>query len=301
MKGKHMQKSDFYENLTNNLITELEKGVVPWEQPWFSRNSKPFNPVSGKHYQGVNFLNLSLIASTLKLDLTDPRFMTFNQAKQKGWQVKKGSKSVANVVYFSILEKEEIEANDQGNDEAVLNKFALLKYSPVFHASQIEGIPELNLPTTKTFEFEPNLLAQSIIDSSKAVITTDSAGAYYSPTNDVIAIPPINSFKSQAGYYGTLLHELGHWTGHASRLNRSFGYSANLEEYAREELVAELASVFLCAETGIEFQAGNHSAYIGSWLKALKGDKLEIKRASSQAMQVVNYLLNFIEKKEIEN
>jgi len=277
---------DFYGKLTNNIITDLQKGGIPWEKPWFV--SKAVNVATGKAYRGINQLNLAMVSADLSLNSADMRFITFNQAKAKGWNIKRGSKAVAEVVYFSVIEKEVNTAeNEQAEDGSV--KFPLLKYSSVFHASQVEGIP--NLEPTPSFTFEPNDIAEKIINASNAKVIQHSSKAYFSNA-DYIAMPSREKFKSLEGYYGTLLHELAHWTGHPSRLNRGVFNSFGSEEYAREELVAELASVFLCAETGIEHVSGNHTAYIQNWVKVLQNDPLEIKRASSRAMQAVEYLLN---------
>lgn len=278
-------KVDFYEKLTNNIIADLQKGAIPWEKPWFV--SRAINATTGKPYRGVNQLNLAVVSAGLSLNCADMRFLTFNQAKAKGWNIKKGSKAVAEVVYFSVIEKEaDNTENKQVEDDLI--KFPLLKYSSVFHASQVEGIPAPEL--VPSFDFEPNALSEKIIQASNAKIVEHSSKAFFS-SGDYIGMPHRDKFKTLEGYYGVLLHELAHWTGHPSRLNRGVFNSFGSEEYAREELVAELASVFLCAETGIEYVSGNHTAYIQGWLKALQNDPLEIKRASAKAMQAVDYLL----------
>lgn len=279
-------KVDFYEKLTSRIVEDLQNGLIPWEKPWFV--CKAVNATTGKPYRGINQLNLATVSAELNLDSADMRFLTFNQAKAKGWNIKKGSKAVAEVVYFSVVEKE---ANNEGNEQAEdgLIKFPLLKYSSVFHASQVEGItaPE----PVASFDFEPNALSEKIIQASNAKIIEHSSKAFFS-SSDYIGMPHRDKFKSLEGYYGVLLHELAHWTGHPSRLNRGLFNAFGSEDYAREELVAELASVFLCAETGIKYISGNHTAYIQNWLKVLQNDPLEIKRASTKAMQAVDYLLN---------
>jgi antirestriction protein ArdC len=282
--------TDVYESITNNIIQALELGVPPWEKPWFADG--PINAVSGSAYRGVNYLNLLAVASTLDFKGEDLRFLTFNQARQKGWSVKKGAKAIAQVVFFSMIEEQLEEGNQDTQAKKTTSKtaFPFLRYSQVFHASQIDGIPEY-VTQAKCLDFEPNVLAERIIVGSSALISTTGNKAYYSPTQDLIAIPAKKNFKSIEGYYGTLLHELAHWTGHKTRLDRSLFNTFGSELYAKEELRAELASVFLSAETGIEYQVGNHSAYIGSWIKALKSNKFEIKDAVSDAIKIVNYLL----------
>lgn len=283
--------AEIYESITNNIIGALELGVAPWEQPWFGDG--PTNAVSGNAYKGINYLNLVSVATRLNFKGEDLRFLTFNQARQRGWSVKKGAKAIAQVVFFSMFEQQE-EVSDQSamaHKTTSKKAFPLMRFSHVFHASQIEGIPDF-VTQAKCFDFEPNVLAESIISSSKAIITTNEHAAYYSPTRDIISIPPREKFKSVEGYYGTLLHELAHWTGHKTRLDRSMFNTFGTKLYAKEELRAELASVFLAAETGIEYQIGNHSAYIGSWIEVLKGNKFEIKAAVADSIKIVNYLLS---------
>lgn len=279
-------KADFYQKLTSKIIEDLKSGTIPWEKPWFI--SKAVNAVTGKAYRGINQLNLSVVSADLNLETTDMRFLTFNQAKEKGWKIKKGSKAVAEVVFFSVIEKEPEEARIEKSEEGV-TRFPLLKYSSVFHASQVDGIPEPKV--LKGFEFEPNELAEKIIKASNVRVIEHPNQAFFS-TGDYIGMPDRLKFKTLEGYYGTLLHELAHWTGHPNRLNRGIFNSFGSEEYAREELVAELASVFLCAETGIEYVHGNHTAYIQNWLKVLQNDPMEIKNASTKAIKAVDYLLN---------
>lgn len=288
-----MSKKTFFEDLTNSIIADLENNIIPWEKPWFV--SSMVNGKTGNKYRGSNQLALACAISKLNIESNDSRFVTFKQAQSMGWKIKKGSKSVVDVIFFSMLEKENDNKDGSVDDEVI--KFPLLKSSAVFHASQVEGMPELQSATFEEFQFKPNELAQKIIDASKARIVTDPNRAYFSHA-DYIAVPPKEKFKSIEGYYGTLLHELAHWTGHKSRLNRDMNGRFGSEKYAREELVAEIASVFLCAETGIQYQAGNHTAYIKNWIQVLKSDPMEIHRASKKAMQVVEYLLDLAGIKE---
>jgi antirestriction protein ArdC len=291
------KNAEIYEDLTKNIIADLKKGNIPWEKPWFA--SKPTNAITGKGYSGFNHLNLNMIASKLQLEVSDLRFLTFNQANANGYKIKKGEKSVGKVLYFSMIDK--TDAEDQNTlvvdrDKTASKNIPFLKHFPVFHASQVEGIPVYS----PAIRFDANNLAEEIIQKSNAKVIKNQLKAFYSPSADLIGMPNIECFKSMEGYYGTLLHELGHWTGHSSRLNRNIENTFGTELYAKEELVAELASIFLCAETGIQYQAGNHQAYINKWIKVLKDDALEIKKASSQAMRIVSYLLGFVKSEAFE-
>lgn len=271
---------EIYVRLTNQIVKNLENQIIPWEQPWFQNGS--FNAVTGKRYRGINHLSLSMALVSSGMQTNDPRFLTFKQAQSNGWKVKKGEKSFSSVVFFKMMEVED--ENDDGNSK----KFPLLKQSAVFHASQIDGIPEY-IPAGN-LELEPNKLAQRIVDASGVKIVEHPDKAFFSGL-DFIGMPPIQDFKSSDLYYGTLMHEMGHWTGFHTRLNRHQFSSSSSPEYAEEELIAELASVFLCAETGIHYPAGNHNAYIKYWVQKLKGDPMEIHKASKKAMEAVQYLL----------
>ncbi len=285
-----MSKKTFFEELTNTIISDLEHNVISWEQPWFS--ARIVNGKTGHIYQGSNQLTLACAISKLNIENNDSRFITFKQAQSMGWRIKKGAKSIADVIFFSIVEK-----STDNQDVEEFTKFPLLKTTPVFHASQVEGMPEYEPVNYERLILEPNVLAQKIVTATNVRIITDPTKAYFSHM-DYIGMPSENCFKSREGYYGTLLHEIAHWTGHRSRLNRDMSGRFGSELYAREELVAELASVFLCAETGIQYQPGNHTAYIKNWIKILKSDPMEIHKASKRAMAVVEYLLKMV---EVEN
>ena len=165
----------------------------------------------------------------------------------------------------------------------------------VFNAKQIDGIPEYQPKRPTPFEVVNS--AEQILDNSGAKITHDQADhAFYNRASDSIHLPPKDAFKDAAGYYGTALHELAHWTGHPSRLDRptlNASYRFGDTNYAKEELRAELASVFLAAERGIPHDPEQHAAYVGSWIKTLRQDKNEIFRAAHDASAATDYLLRW--------
>lgn len=282
-----MANVEFYQKIVDGLIADLQKGEVPWEKPWFV--SRAINAVTGHEYRGINQINLALTSMHLGLEANAMQFLTFKQAQAIGLNIRRGEKAVAEVVFFSMQQGKLTKEGGSDTEELIL--YPLVKFSHVFHVSQVEGNFDFGILEKKCFETEH--LAEQIILASNAKIITHQSQAFYSPEQDYIAVPPKEHFKSPSGYYGTIMHELAHWTGHLGRLNRPevmqyFGSEA----YAREELVAELASVFLCSETGIEFQTGNHTAYIQNWLKILQGNPMEILQASKKATLAVEYLLN---------
>jgi antirestriction protein ArdC len=290
---------DFRQEVTDNIVRMLENGVAPWQKPWDASASMPMNPTSGRTYRGGNAVHL--MATALQKGYQDPRWMTYKQAADRGWQVRRGEKG-AQIEFWEVKPGKdtsgEAPTNNSDNTRpgrSVNDERARLihRVYTVFNATQIEGIPAY-VPKQHT-PFEAEQSGERILASSGAKIAHDRPnGAFYNRAADAIHLPPKDSFKDAPGYYGTALHELAHWTGHPARLNRSTlneSYRFGDTNYAREELRAELASVFLAAERGIPHDPTQHAAYVGSWIKALREDKNEIFRASHDASAATDFLL----------
>lgn len=277
-KNSEVPKKDFRADVTNAVIEALEKGVSEWRKPWAALSS-PFNPVSKTRYRGGNHFWLTWIAAAR--GYSDPRWLTYNQASENGWQVRKGSKGVQ-IEFWQFINKDK-----QGNllpDERIIHRV----YT-VFNASCVDGIPAYD-PTVR--EIEPVDAAEAILNESGASISYGGDRAYYRPSTDEIRLPERNSFESSTAFYAVALHELGHWTGHPTRLNRLVsGATFGSPEYAKEELRAELASLFLQSEIGLPYDNANQAAYIGNWLEVLRKDKNEIFRAAKDAEAILDYLL----------
>ena len=282
-------KKNTYDKITKLIIEELEKGNIPWKQPFYGENA-PKNLMTKREYKGINRLILSFY--TFKNDYERPLFLTYLQCKQLGGYIKKGEKGYP-VVYYGVLEREE---EDEETGEKITVEIPFCRYSTVFNIDQTEGIPKEKIPALKVNDnLTPNERAESIIkgykDSPK-IIHTAKARAFYNPSLDIIHLPNKEQFFSTDEYYSTLFHELTHSTGHEKRLNRlkDEAFFGN-EEYSKEELIAEIGASFLCAKAGIEKTIKNSVAYIQSWLKALKNDKKLIFKASSEAEKAVKYIL----------
>ena len=287
-------KKAFYEEFAEKVIEMLEQGAAPWQKPWTANQDlAPHNPVSGTVYRGGNRLWLSMMCQE------DPRWMTFNQASEAGYKIRKGSKSVP--IEFATFEKRVDVLDENGNpvlDENGKPKKEIIKLDKpiyqqfrVFNGSQIEGLPPLE-PGKPLYEWEPLEKAESILEKSGAKISHDQADmAFYSSSTDEIHLPPKSNFDAPDKYYATALHELGHWAGHESRLNRDMSGPFGSEKYAREELRAEIGSWMLGQDIGIGHDPGQHAAYVESWIKALKEDPLEIMRACRDAEQIKDYVL----------
>lgn len=281
-----MAKTNVYEMVTERIIAELEKGVIPWEKPWTGVRSGAFNRVSKRPY---SLLNQMLLKHT-------GEYATYKQWQDLGGQVKKGEKSEI-VVFWKIFEAEETN-KDTGEKET--KKIPLLRYYNVFHISQVEGVEPL-APEQLNDEVEPIEEADKIITdyiTREHIEFTEcrSNEAYYSPSQDAVVVPMKEQYKVINEYYSTTFHELTHSTGHKNRLNRletgavaAFGS----ETYSKEELVAEIGSASLMNLLGIETVKTfrNSAAYIQSWLQVLRNDNKFIVSASSKAEKAVNYIL----------
>ena len=281
-------KRDLYQEVTDKIIAALESGTL-WQRPWsaLAETGLPRNGISGRHYNGINTILLFLEAQQRGFD--DSRYMTFKLASEAGYKIRKGAKSIP--VYF--FKKLEIEERDQQTGDATKKAIPYLTEYRVFNAQDIEGLEPavIHLP-----EWKPIEVMERLVKKLGVEVQYGGNRAYYNPSSDHIRIPVRGAFPNAEAFYGTLAHEIGHWTGHPSRLNRQFGQFGD-DIYAREELRAELASAFLSAETGISSNTDNHAAYVGSWIKALKADRREIFRAASDATKIVGFMLGRTEDK----
>jgi len=302
-------KKALYEQVAEKLIRQLEQGTSPFQKPWTDTAETafflPYNPTTGKSYKGMNTLWLSM------QDREDPRWLTFKQAEAKGWAVNKGAKgTVINFIKTHDL-KNVLGENGKpvldlaGKTVKTIVKLAkpVVTIAWVFNAEQVSGIPPLPLELAAKLEAQKwnNVeRAEIIAGNSGAKIKHGGNEAYYRPARDYIQLPQKQQFDSSAKYYATLLHELGHWTGHKDRLDRTLINSFGTPEYAREELRAEISSLLLGNELNIGHDFSQHAAYVESWIKVLKDDPFEIHRASSEAQKMSDYLLAFEQKREIK-
>jgi len=296
------KRKPFHEEFAEKIIARLKEGTAPWQQPWHSgsANFAPHNPVSGTVYRGVNRVSLSLSGHD------DPRWMTLKQANDKGMTILPGSKSTP-VIYYQFSEEKDRVGEDGKpvlgeNGKPLKEKTELdrpiMRFARVFNAEQIDGMPPMQL-TDKAFDWNPVEKGESILAASGADIKHDqSSQAFYRPRTDSIHLPPRENFEDPGKYYGTALHELGHWTKHPSRLNREGGPFGS-EQYAREELRAEIASWMLGQDTGIPHDPEQHAAYVQSWIKVLEQDPYEIQRACRDAELIKEYVLDLERKKEM--
>jgi antirestriction protein ArdC len=294
-QSKAQQNRDFRQEVTDSIVRMLEQGVAPWQKPWEGAGI-PQNPTTGRAYRGGNAL--LLMATAIRREFDDPRWLTYRQAAAQGWQVRQGEKGTQ--IEFWQAKAPAERTGDRNNDARDKDQPRLVRrVYTVFNAKQIDGIPAY--APRQHSAFETAQAGERILANSGATIVHDQADqAFYRPGTDSIHLPPRNAFKDAPGYYGTALRELAHWTGHQSRLNRptlTDSYRFGDVNYAREELRAELASVFLAAERGIPHDPASHAAYVGSWITALREDKNEIFRAAHDASAATDYLLTLEREK----
>lgn len=283
-------KPDFYQQITNQIIEALESGVKPWVCPWdkTEQSGMPSNASTGALYNGMNIMLLWMSATMQSFSSSS--WMTFKQAKEKGGQVRKGEKGT-HIFFYNMIEK-----TDKGTDE--VERYAMLKTYSVFNIDQIDGLPESMYCPVATIDDEVPVRSlehvEYFLNATGASIVYNGQRAFYRPSTDEIVIPDLHRFSTTEDAYATTLHELTHWTGHKSRLERKNGNAFGSKDYAFEELVAELGSVFLMADLGIVGEV-QHESYIANWLTALKDDKRYIFKAASQASKAHQFLRNLVD------
>ena len=283
-------RRDLYLEVTEKIIAALEAtgDSARWQRPWavFAEHGLPQNGITGRHYGGINVLLLAMEAEQRGLD--DSRYMTFKQASEAGFKIRKGAKSIP--VYF--FKKLEVEERDQETGELKNKAIPYLTEYRVFNAQDIEGLEPAN---NRPAQWQSIDVMEKIVKRLGVNVQYGGNKAFYDTTNDYVRLPVRGAYPNAEAFYGTLNHEIAHWTGNPSRLNRQFGPFGS-EGYSREELRAEIASAMLSAETGISTSIENHAAYVASWIKVLKEDRREIFRAASDATKIVNFMLGRTEE-----
>lgn len=280
-----------YEIVTERILERLEAGTVPWHRPW-AAGGAPRNLISGKEYRGVN---VWLLASE---NFSSPYWLTFNQAKALGGNVRKREKATP-VIFWRWIARD-TENTETGETET--KKIPLIRYYRVFNVEQCDGLTHKRLETQAEEPAPFNVIeaAEAIVSGypEPPTIAHDGRGsAYYRPATDSIHMPTPETFDSEEHYYATLFHEMAHSTGHESRLTRP-GITNHIRhgrhEYSQEELVAEMGAAFLAAEAGIDAEGlmDNSAAYVASWLKALRSDVKMVVFAGAQAQKAVDHILS---------
>lgn len=295
------KKKPHFEMVAEKLIEQLEKGTSPFQKPWDSiAGGLPYNPTTDKKYRGMNSIWLSMQG------FSDPRWMTFKQAQANDWGVMKGAKgslisyvkTFDQVVVKDDKGKPKIKENGEKQTQLVSLDRPIITSAVVFNAEQIKGLPKLEI--TPERKWEDILRVEKIISNSDVDLSHGGNRAFYNPIRDSITLPEKEQFQTADRYYATLMHEMGHWTGHSSRLDRPMISKFGTEGYAREELRAEIASLMLGGELSLGHDFGQHAAYVKNWVSILKDEPFELYRASADAQKITDYVLQFEQKRNIE-
>lgn len=295
-----VEKKPFAEEVAERLIAALEAGTAPWQKSWSAGEKNhvlPLNVTSGNRYKGINVLML------MAQGYSDARWMTFKQAVDKGYNVKKGEKGTR-VQYWSSTGSA-VKTDEGGNPvtddkgkpvkEKVTLASPFVRYAYVFNAQQIEGIPALEVEEpAEPATWDQSARADAIIAASAAKIEHDGGDqAFYRLLRDSIHMPKREQFPDAASYYEVLFHELGHWSGHPSRLKRDMSGNFGSESYAKEELRAEIASMLIGETLDLGHDASSHASYVASWIKVLKNEPMEVFRAAADAEKILNFIMAF--------
>jgi len=288
-------RTSLYDEITSRILAELEAGRLPWVQPWGTAAAKaplamPRNAATARCYSGVNVL--ILWGAVIQHGFPCQSWLTFRQALSLGGHVRRGEHGIT-VVYADrfVPDDEKRRARETGEDAQAI---PFLKRFTVFNLAQCEGLPEnlaVAAPPPEPGLIEPRV--EALIKASGINFRIGGDRAFYVPAHDYVQVPPPQAYFEPINWHRTALHEMGHATGHASRLGRDFSSSFGTKKYAFEELVAEMNAAFCCASLGI-VPTVRHADYIGSWLEVLREDNRAIVRAASRASKAADWLLSHL-------
>ncbi|NRF37536.1 ArdC family protein [Pedobacter foliorum] len=298
-----------HEQIAEKLIAELKAGTSVFQKAWIDESNPgfviPANPTTGKNYRGLNALWLGM------QPFSDPRWLTMRQANLNQWQVQKGAKAtLINFVQHTdrkpLLDEEGKALKDENGKtrytETKLEK-PILANAWVFNAEQINGIPDLSLVKAEKLaaqQWSPIERAEAILNATNPNFKHGGNYAFYNYVTDQITLPHRHQFPTATEYYATALHELGHWTGHQSRLDRELSNGFGAPDYAREELRAEIASLMIGSEIGIGHYFEQHAVYVEEWINVLQDDPSELQKAAADAQKIYDFVLDIEQKIELK-
>ena len=279
-------KRDLFAEVSRRIIAELQAGAAPWVKPWSATPgaNTPCNAVSNRPYSGCNVVLLWMAQAA---GYRSPRFLTFKQALELGGNVRKGEHGTK--VYFV----KQLQLQDTGPDDGSARRLIpMMREYTVFNVDQCENLPDTINTGKPTRVRNPDTrddLADGFLRATGADIQEGHGEAYYVPSRDCISMPAFAGFKGADHFYNVAFHELTHWTGHKSRLDRDLKNRFGSRQYAAEELIAELGAAFLCAEFGFDGDVRN-AGYIANWIELLKADNRAFFTACSRASKAADYL-----------
>ena len=278
-----------YEVMTKRIVEMLESGTAPWRKPWVAGG--PRNLVSGKAYRGLNVFLLTAAGARY----SSAYWLTFKQALDKGGNVRKGESGLP-VVFWRFPEPGTQNDDQAAEESSSSRRGPLLRYATVFNVEQCDGV---EAPKQEVRTFSPIDEAERILSEMPNCppIRHGGSQAFYVPSLDYVQLPSREAFLSPEHYYSTAAHELGHATGHSSRLDRpgitDGAMAFGSHSYSKEELVAEMTAAFVCGAAGLDNSSvlDNSAAYLASWIKVLKGDSRLVVSAASAAQKAADYIL----------
>ncbi len=289
-------KATIYETITNQIVAAIEEGAGLYRMPWHRRRydiTSPRNAATNRSYRGLNVISLWMIAEARQF--SSGTWATYQQWQEKGAQVRKGEKSASVFFWKNLREGQDESAADAGKEEGRA-RFVARAYN-VFNADQVDGYEALAVPVLS--EEERVGAADRFFASIPAKIEFGGGTACYAPSLDMVRMPEFASFETATAFYSVLAHELTHWSGAKTRLDRDLSGRFGSDAYAMEELVAELGAAFIAGQLSLPSDPRRDNApYIASWLKVLKGDSRAIFAAASKAQAAADYLASFQEVEE---
>jgi antirestriction protein ArdC len=296
--GKPSKVEQHRKEFVEKALDLMKNGKMFWQRPWDVADIAPVNAVSQRAYKGCNIAYL-LYADAVH-GYGDPRWVTYKQAQENGWQVRKGEHGTK-IELWSVIDKggADTEALPDDVEPEEREKRLYCKIYTVFNAAQVDGIPPLEAKEDRKKDFSPHEKSELIMDNCGVPIRYGGGEACYIPSLDVIRLPVRERFFDEAHFYATALHEIAHSTGHPSRLNRDLTGGMRSSSYAKEELRAEMASAFMqmelgftLTEEGMKEHMEKHAAYLQNWLSHLREDYKEFFRATQDAIRISDYVLD---------
>ncbi len=315
MNRTKWSSDEYFKHIAETLIDQFEQESAAWTKAWQDKShckSLPGNVATGKLYRGINMIYLATLAKNH--GYVDNRWGTYRQVQSVGGQVRRGERG-APIIFWETKRKLAVRddrgkpvRDTEGNPvyRVVDRQHPVIRHSTVFNALQCDGVPNQQQESCG-FQWESSEVVERILKNSGATIVNRRGDrAYFDLKRDCIILPSRNQFPTAVYYYQSALHELGHWTGHPARLNRESlmqgikdGFGS--EEYAREELRAEICSMMLGEILGIGHSLERHASYVGSWVKVLREDPKEIYRAAADAQKISDYILDLAGEQDEES
>lgn len=295
------EKPTLHQQITDKIVRAIEAGAGDFQMPWHraASNGHPINATTKKRYRGIN--SLSLWVDALDKGYPTGEWATFKQWQSIGAQVRKGERASL-ILFYKKLDRSN-RPEDAETDENGRRQIFVAKASYGFNAAQVDGYEAATPAPSPETVFDKHAHAESVIAATGATIRFGGSRAFYSRLDDAITVPEARDFigtttsSPRDAYYSTIFHELAHWTGAETRLNREKGKRFGDKPYAFEELIAELSAAMSCADFSIASDPRpDHAQYIASWLKVLKDDNRTIFTAAAAASAATDYIAAFSQK-----